>query len=105
MFAGLLKECIEIWDVASVKNDYGEMKETRSLAYSTRAKVGHIGGSRAVINNEIQTPYQKNFVVRVYVPVSDTSWVKYEGKYYRVTSIDTNKDLKEKILVCELVNE
>jgi hypothetical protein len=105
MWAGLLEECIEIWDATTVKNDYGEAKETRALSYSTRAKVGHVGGNRTVINSEIQIPYQKNFVVRAYVPIKDTSWIKYNDKYYRVLSIELDRQLKQKIIITEIVNE
>lgn len=104
-YAGLFKEPIEIYDMTSTINDYGERKNTLTKTYSTRAKVSHNSGSRTVIDQEIQTPYIKTFVVRIYVPVLDTSWILYEGKYYRVTSIDTDKDLQQKVIICEIVNE
>lgn len=103
--AGLFNEPIEIYDKVSTRNQFGEQVDTMTLVYSTRAKVGHIGGSRSVINNEIVTPYQKNFVVRIYVPVTDTSQIKYENKYYQVTSIDTDKVLQQKTVITQLVNE
>lgn len=105
MFAGQLNECIEIYDFVTTKSKTGVVTETMTLSYQTRAKVGHISGSRQVINNEIVTPYVKNFVIRFYVPVNDTSWIKYNGKYYRVTSIDANKELQQKIVIGELVQE
>lgn len=105
MYAGLLKEPIEIYDMSSTINEYGERKNELVLTYSTRAKVSHNSGSRTVIDQEIQTPYVKTFVMRVYVPVKDDSWIRYEGYYYRVTSIDTDKDLQQKIVIAEIVNE
>lgn len=105
MFAGPLKEKIEIYDHTKTRNSFGEEVETLTLTYSTRAKVGHIGGSRTVINSEIQTPYTKNFVIRIYVPVKDDSWIKYNGNYYRVTSIDKNPDLQQQVIIGEIVNE
>lgn len=105
MYAGLLKEPIEIYDSTITKTSYGTITETMALSYTTRAKVGHIGGSRSVINDEIQIPYTKNFVIRNYVPVQDTSWIKYNNSYYRVTSIDENKDLMQKVITTELVHE
>lgn len=102
-FAGLFNEPVEIYDFTKTKSTYGVVTETITKVYETRAKVGHIGGSRQVINNEIETPYSKNFVMRIYVPVTDTSWVKYDGKYYRVTSIDTDRALQQKVVVTEQV--
>lgn len=104
-FAGLFNEPIEVYKFFTQKNDYGEEVTYREKVFSTRAKVGHISGSRTVINNEIQTPYVKNFVCRIYVPVFDDSFIKYEGKFYRVISIDTNKDLQQKVVIGEIVNE
>lgn len=105
MFAGFLNEEVEIYDIVSSRNDYGEQVDDRAKVYSTRAKVGHAGGSRSVINNEIVTPYSKNFVLRIYVPVTDTSWIKYLGKFYRVVSIDVDKASQSQTIITELVNE
>lgn len=104
-YAGLFNEPIDIYDITSTRNDFGEKVETYTKTYSTRAKVGHIGGSRQVINNEIVTPYQKNFVVRIYVPVSDTARVKYKDKFYQVTSFDKDISLQQTTIITELVNE
>ena len=102
-YAGLFNEPIQIYEHTKTKNAFGEEETSLSLLYETRAKVGHVGGSRQVINNEIETPYQKNFVIRIYVPITDTSWIKYEGKYYRVTSIDKDNGLQQQVVITELV--
>lgn len=104
-FAGLFNEQVEIYKFFTIKNKYGEEVTDREKVFSTRAKVGHIGGSRTVINNEIQTPYMKNFVVRIYVPVFDDSYIKYKDKFYRVVSIDENREMQQKVIIAELVNE
>ena len=104
-FAGLFNEKIEIYDISSSRNDYGEQVDVYTLKYTTRAKVGHNSGSRTVINNEIQTPYVKNFVVRYYVPVTDTAQIKYKGKYYRITSIDPDPALQQIVVTTEIVND
>lgn len=104
-WAGLFNEKVEIYDFVKSKDDYGVITEEMDLVYTTRAKVGHVSGSRSVINSEITTPYVKNFVLRIYVPVNDDSWIKYEGKYYRVTSIDKNKELQQQVITGDLVEE
>jgi len=105
MFAGQLKEPIEIYDTTITKTSYGTMSETMTLTYTTRAKVGHIGGSRSVINDEIVTPYSKNFVIRDYIQIKDNSLIKYGGSYYIVNSIDWNKDLMQKVVTTTLMQE
>jgi len=104
-WAGLFNEKVEIYDFVKSKDEYGKITEERKLTYTTRAKVGHVSGSRSVINSEITTPYVKNFVLRIYVPVSDDSWIKYQDKYYRVTSIDKNKELQQQVITGEIVEE
>lgn len=105
MFAGLLNEKVEIYDLVVTKSKTGVVNQELQKVYDTRAKVGHIGGSRQVINGEITTPYSKNFVMRIYVPVTDTSCIKYEGNFYRVMSIDRDKSMQQVVVTTELVQE
>ena len=105
MYAGLLKEKIEIHDLVKTKSKTGVVTETLSKTYETRAKVGHISGSRTVINDEIQTPYVKNFVCRIYVPVQDTSLIKYKDKFYQVTSIDKDPELQQQVIIGREIQE
>ena len=104
-WAGLFNEKVEIYDFVKTKSDIGVVSETQEKTYETRAKVGHVSGSRTVINDEIQTPYTKNFVLRYYVPVHDTSWIKYKDKFYRVCSIDKDLALQQQVIIGQLVEE
>lgn len=104
-WAGLFNEQVEIYDFVKIKTKQGVVTEELKLTYSTRAKVSHASGSRTVINDQIQTPYVKTFVLRIYVPVLDTSWIKYEGKYYQVTSIDVDKALQQQVVIGQLVTD
>jgi head-tail adaptor len=105
MYAGLLNEKIEIYSPTSTRNSFGEQVDEMTLSYTTRAKVGHIGGSRQVIDYEIQVPYQKNFVTRIYVPVTEVDWIKYKEKFYRILSIEEDIAVQQKVIITELVNE
>lgn len=104
-FAGRYNEPIEIWDIVSERNAFGEQVDERLKTYETRAQVVYTGGARQVRNNEIQTPYTKSFIVRIYVPVLDTSWIKWKDSFYRVTSIDASRQYQEQTITTELVNE
>jgi len=105
MYAGLLNEKIEIWDYTKTKSKEGIVNEGLTKTYTCRAKVGHISGSRTVINGEITTPYVKNFVVRIYVPVKDTSIIKYKDKSYQVTSIDKDPAMQQQIIIGNEIQE
>lgn len=104
-FAGLFNEPIEIYKFFRVKNDYGEEVVDREKIFSTRAKVGHTSGSRTVINNEIQYPYIRNFVLRIYAPVFEECYIKYKKKFYRVIGIDEDREMQQKVVIAEEVNE
>ena len=105
MFSGLLKEKIEIYNPTISINDYGQKYNDLELVYTTRANVSHLRGRRSVIDDEIQTPYEKQFIVRIYVPISDDSQIKYNGKFYRVTEIDVDKEYQRQVISAEIVNE
>ena len=57
MYAGLLNEVIEVYEFVKSKDIYGKITEERQFKFSTRAKVNHRSGSRAVINDNIQYTY------------------------------------------------
>ena len=123
MWAGKYNEPITVWNFKSGKNAFGEEVDYSPLSYSyataydpadttsyctyytTRAKVIYTGGTRNVLNSEIQTPYTKSFIVRMYVPVTDESWIKWKDNYYRVTSIDSSREYQEQTITTQLVNE
>ena len=122
-WSGRLNEPIAVYNFKSGKNEYGEEVDYSPLSYSyavaydpnnlysyctyytTRAQVVYKGGSRAVINNEIETPYSKAFIVRNYVPINDESWIKWKDKFYRVTSLEESRQYQEITVNTLLVNE
>lgn len=96
---------IEIWRFIKTKNAYGEEIVTSEKVRDTRAKVAHLSGSRTLKNNEIQYPYNKQFVLRIHEQIDEDMLIKWEGHFYRVLSIDRNRDLQQTTCVCEVVNE
>lgn len=105
MKAGILKEKIEIWEPTVIETEFGDSKTTYSVFYTTRAHVIHGSGSRTNENNEIFYPTNKTFIVRNYVPVTEPMQIKFEGKFYRILSIISNKYYNDKEIYTELVNE
>lgn len=102
-FAGQYNEVVEIWDFTKTKSEYGVVTNTLTKTYETRAKVIYTGGRRAVLNDQIVTPYQKTFIIRIYVPVKDTSWIKWNGDYYRVTGIEVSREYQEMTITTDKV--
>lgn len=105
MRAGLLKDLIEIHEPITTVNNVGEQSTTYQLKSTIKARVIHGSGSRSVENDEVIYPYQKNVQVRIYQDIDDYDRVKYDGKFYRILSIETNKDLQCKNILMEVVNE
>lgn len=105
MRAGLLNEVISIFRQIEQQSDYGDISTSYQQVYTTRAQVEHSLGSRTIQNEEIFYDYSKKFTIRYYVDVMDTDRIFYNGKYYRVISIEPDTHKQQKTILTELVNE
>lgn len=105
MKAGILKEKIEIYKPVVMQTDFGNSKTDYQQCYETRAAVLHNGGTRLNQNSEIFYPNNKTFITRHYVPVVENMRIKFENKFYQITSITPNKYYNDKEIYTELVNE
>lgn len=105
MWAGLRNESIDIMRYSNQANEYGEIVKTLVKEYTTRAKVVHLSGSRTVRNDEIQYPYNKTFVLRWKSPITEDNLIRWQGKLWRVMSIDNDKDMMQTVVITEIVNE
>lgn len=105
MFAGILNEKIEVYTLQKVKDEFGQEVTTPLLAHTYRAGVSHNSTSRTVINSEIQYPYTKFFICRIYADITENDWIKYDDKFYRILSIEENRALQNKRIDVEVVNE
>lgn len=104
MQAGLLREIIEIYEPKVVVNSFGEQEQEYILLKPTKARVIHSSGSKAVENNEIVSNYSKTFHVRMYVPMSETYQIKYQGNMYSITSIEDVPQFNYKEIIAERIN-
>lgn len=105
MIAGLLNEIITIYHPTTTTNEYGEEVTEYKKTYTTRAKVDHKGGGRAIENNEIIYDYSKTFNVRSYVPVCNNDIIMLQSKRYRILSTDHRREYNDIIINAELINE
>lgn len=105
MQSGLLNKIIHVYRPTISQNEYGEQVQLYNHHLQTRARVDRLGGSRTTSNDEIIFSYTKTFKVWNYVDVKETDYIMYDGKKWRITSIDTYPEYNEKVINTELINE
>lgn len=105
MRCGLLKDKIDIYRPISNQNEFGEMVQEYRPWYSTRSRIVNNGGSRTLLNNEIFYPYRKIFEVHLYLDIKETDIIHWEGKKYRILSIDLDRNQMKKVIMTELIDE
>lgn len=105
MIAGRLNEQIKIYSPIKEINEYGERVETYKFTYTTRARVDYDNGNRSNENNEIVYNYGKTFNVRSYTQVKETCIIEWQGKRYRILTIENRREYNDMIIRTELINE
>ena len=105
MRCGLLKDKIDIYRPITSQNEFGEIVQEYRPWYCTRARAVSNGGSRTLLNNEIFYQYRKIFEVHQYVDVKETDIIHWEGKKYRILSIDFDRNQMKKVIMTELIDE
>ena len=105
MRCGLLKDKIDIYRPISNQNEFGEMVKEYRPWYCTRSRIVSNGGSRTLLNNEIFYPYRKIFEVHLYLDIKETDIIHWEGKKYRILSIDLDRNQMKKVIMTELIDE
>lgn len=105
MMAGQYNEPIKIYSVTETINEFGERETVERLTYSTKAKIESYSGSRSNENDEIVYTHTKTIYVRIYVPISDTNIIEYDGIKWRITNIEKRKDYNDKVITMEKIND
>ena len=105
MRAGLLDTEVKILRPEITRNAFGEQEEEYKDHYTTKARVLHNSGRRSVENGEILHSYEKTVEVWKYVDVVETDFIEFDGKQYRILSIEDDKTQQKKIITIELIND
>ena len=103
MRAGMLNEIVAIFRQMEVQSDFGDISTSYQFMNFTRASVEHSLGKRKIQNEEIFYDYSKIFTIWKYVDVQETDRIKYRGKFYRVVSIEPQR--QHQLILTELVND
>lgn len=104
MNAALLKEPIDIYELNTTKTEYGTIQTNYVLKYHTRAYVRFNSENMTVSEGEIFFPVNRTFIVRSYVPVVETDQIEFEGKRYKILSINKNKYYNDTEIQTVLLN-
>ncbi len=104
MQSHLLKQSIDIYELTTNKTAYGTIQTSYELKYSTRAYVRFNSENMTVSEGEIFFPVNRTFIVRSYVPVVETDQIEFEGKRYKILSINKNKYYNDTEIQTVLLN-
>lgn len=104
MNAAILKTPIDIYELVTTKTEYGTIQTSYRKKTQTRAYVQFNSENQVVSEGEIWFPVNRTFIVRAYVDIVETDQIEYEGKRYRILSINENKYYNDKSIITTLVN-
>lgn len=106
MRAGLLNSVISVEKPEVVTDEFGAntLNWVQHIP-KTRAKVTYNSGSRANTNNEIIFAYEVVFTVRIYHQIDERMRIRWEGKKYRILSIEEDRTLQQLTIKTELIND
>jgi len=104
MNSALLRDPIDIYELTTIKTEYGTIQTSYNLKYHTRAYVRFNSENLTVSEGEVYFPINRTFIVRAYVPVVETDQIEYEGKRYKILSINKNKYYNDIEIICQLIN-
>lgn len=105
MVAGRFNEPVEIFKEVEVIDEYNARNMEYSSLFKTRANVEYNSGNRGTENSEIVFNYAKRFTLRSYVPITETCQIEWQGKRYRVLSIEKRREYNDQLVMTELINE
>jgi len=105
MQAGLLRYYITIEQQDVTTNDFGSQTVNWTKYTDTKCNIKYNSGNKVVQNSEIVNIYSITFIVRRYIQVVENMRIVYNGKKYRILSIEDDLKLNQKTIIGELINE
>jgi len=105
MQSHLLRDPIDIYQLETIKTEYGTIKSDYVPKYHTRSYVKFNSENQVVSEGEIFYPINRTFIVRAYVPVVESDRIFWQDKWWKILSINQNKYYNDIEIICTLVNE
>lgn len=105
MRAGALREKIDVLQLTTTKDEYGNASQAWKLLMSIRASRDFRDGARVAENFEVVNT--QHITLRTYLrtAVQRNMRVVYRGEVYTIKSVDANVVKREMKIECELLNE
>lgn len=102
--ARLREERIEIYRRGLVHTEYGSYEE--QLTYITWARAGVLNQTenKIFLNDELQFPQTRKFLVRHYVDVKENDVIKWNDMDWNVDSVMLNRYYFNKEIECSKIN-
>lgn len=104
MNAGRFDELIELWNYTTELNSYGENVKSWSKYKDVWARIEYKVGRETVDANQLQHKQACNITVRFDPLISVYNEIKYEGKTFKIISIQELNRRQYLILNCEQSN-
>lgn len=105
MNAAILREPIKIVALKTTKTQYGTIQTSYVDKYETKACVKFNSENQVISEGEIFYPINREFIVRAYVPVTETDRIVYDDKQWKILSINKNIYYNDISILTTLVNE
>ena len=104
MNAAIVDEPIRIKALTPTKTQYGTIQTSYTLKYETKASVKFNSENMTVSEGEIFYPINRTFIVRAYVPITETDRIEYKGQDYKILSINKNIYYNDIEIITTIVN-
>lgn len=105
MRAGLLKETIEILTPSLRRNEVGEQVVRYTSKGTIRARSVIYRQQRANLDGDIDMPRSHTVEVRIFQDIDEHDIIEWQGKRYRIVSIDLDTAIQCKRLTITEINE
>lgn len=98
MKAGQLRDRIYIYELKIERSPYGNTSRKWYFKCTTRAKKDFASGGRTTENEEIFYTVEREFIVRIYVPVVETDIIVWNDQKWRIISIDRSEKYNNTVI-------
>jgi len=105
MQAGLLRDVLRFQESKSQRDNMGGISDKWVDVFSKRAEVKFSSGSRKLVNGEIFNPLAIECKIRYCKDVHEKMIFIYEGRKYKIISINRDRLQQSTIIQAELINE
>jgi SPP1 family predicted phage head-tail adaptor len=105
MRAGLLSEDVTFEQQSINKGEFGATNVSWQPFKNTKARVTYNSGNRTNDVNEVFFAYEVVFTIRIYHQIDENMRIIWQGKKYRILSIERQKAQQQIVIKAELINE